>query len=466
MHGVFIQKGLSDWQIIQHTNGFATVHFEGIWNVPTAAIDFGTKEAFPMIRVMSESDNEQIVPWTRTKKEEVDTYHGTWSFDLTLPAGGLYRVETGLDTKSIKKDFGWIFRGDVRLHIGVGDLFVIAGQSNSSGYGRDSAQDLPDINVHLYRNRHQWDLACHPMNESTYSSDEPNAEMGVSGVSPYLSFGKTFHRYSHYPVGLIQTAKGGQPINMWDTRKDGSLYYNLLTRINECGGNVTGILWYQGCSDASKENATNYLDSFQYFVQSLRADLSYEVPFFTLQLNREIPGSNDHYWGIIRESQRIAAETIKKVSLLTTINCSLSDGIHNSAHSSLLIGEKLAKQCAGYLYGTSKFEPPFVTSITRTNSIISIKLSNVIRSLLVVNDDPRKSGFLLEDEDGEVPITQLFANKEVGNELCFTFSKVLTKNAKLSFAWESNPTTVPPVDEVTYLPVVSFYQLPVPYEKH
>lgn len=42
---------------------------------------------------------------------------------------------------------------DTIHHIGVGDLYVIAGQSNAAGYGKDSIYNPSEIEVHLLRNR-------------------------------------------------------------------------------------------------------------------------------------------------------------------------------------------------------------------------------------------------------------------------------------------------------------------------
>ena len=33
MHGVFITDGVTDWQIVQHTNGYANLSFSGTWQV-------------------------------------------------------------------------------------------------------------------------------------------------------------------------------------------------------------------------------------------------------------------------------------------------------------------------------------------------------------------------------------------------------------------------------------------------
>lgn len=57
--------------------------------------------------------------------------------------------------------------GDMIHHLGIGDLFVITGQSNSAGYGKDPIFDPPELGIHLLKNNGRWDMASHPFNDST-----------------------------------------------------------------------------------------------------------------------------------------------------------------------------------------------------------------------------------------------------------------------------------------------------------
>ncbi len=70
------------------------------------------------------------------------------------------------------------------------------------------------------------------MNESTAAGSLPNEEMGIPGVSPYLSFGKKYYELTGMPVGLIQTAQGGSSIERRNP-KDGDLYGNMMNKIRE-----------------------------------------------------------------------------------------------------------------------------------------------------------------------------------------------------------------------------------------
>eukprot|EP00975_Prorocentrum_lima_P042932 9015957-Prorocentrum_lima.AAC.1 len=61
---------------------------------------------------------------------------------------------------------------------------------------------------------------------------------------------------------------------------------------------------------------------------------------------------------MVRDAQAKAAEKIPGVSILTTTNLSLCDGIHNTAQANVALGEKLAKQCAEVLNGAEEYQPP------------------------------------------------------------------------------------------------------------
>ena len=471
MHGITLTSAPSDWEILQQTDKKATVTLKGSFQVHPAAIQVGVDYVTPIARVMKEDDNMTVIPWTKADHFTCDDqFRGTFDITLTLPAGGPYRIDTSLETKSTIPDLTWLYRGDCVLHLGVGNLFIIAGQSNSAGYSRDFCADAPSMDVHLYRNRSRWDIASHPMNESTFAGSLANEEMGVPGVSPYLSFGKTYAKMTGMPVGLIQTSLGGSPMERWNP-KDGDLYQNMIDKIHQTGGHYAGILWYQGCSDTNPEPAAQYFEHFRDYVEAVRAELGYQIPVFTMQLNRQINGINDECWGMVRDAQAKAAEKIPGVSILTTTNLSLCDGIHNTAQANVALGEKLAKQCAEVLNGAEEYQPPKLVTIERTDeaeqkafqlegSKIWLKLTfeHVKNCFLVYSAVGKDSGFTLTDQDGEVEILHIRGNRENKNHLYLELSREVADEALLSFAWQADPVKQPPVDEVTFMPILSFYQ--------
>lgn len=472
MHGITLTSAPADWEILQQENGYALVTLTGTYQVHPAAIDVGVACARPVVRIMREEDNMTVIPWTPAQSvTEEEGFRGSFEAKLSVPAGGLYRIETSLETRSTVPNLTWLYRGDCVLHVGVGNLFLIAGQSNSAGYSRDYCTDPPHLCVHLFRNRSRWDLACHPMNESTLAGSLANEEMGVPGASPYLSFARNYYELTGMPVGLIQTSLGGSPMKRWKPG-EGDLYQNMIDKIHMTRGRYAGVLWYQGCSDTEPEPAAAYFEHFREYVEAVRGEVGYEIPFFTMQLNRQINGINDEAWGMVREAQRRAALEIPGIYLLTTTNLSLSDGIHNSAQANVALGEKLARQCAQVLNAGDEFEAPALKSAELVTAKeakelgldgiwMRLDFSHVKNCFLIYSSLGKDSGFTLEDGEGKVEIRSVRANREDKNRMYLELERSPEPDALLSFAWEADPVRLPMVDEVTYLPPVSFYKVKI-----
>jgi hypothetical protein len=157
--GAIIESGPSDWQIVQQgRTGFrqhGIIRPLGRRSSWAGAASSGARGQQPSVT--------PALDWSDAKTMA----DGTWKAALKkIPAGGLYRLETRYNPKSnLARE--WSPRGDMRHFFGVGDLWVIAGQSNSAGYGRGPVVDPPTLGVHLFRNSEQWALATHPLNEST-----------------------------------------------------------------------------------------------------------------------------------------------------------------------------------------------------------------------------------------------------------------------------------------------------------
>lgn len=461
MHGITLSKRPEDWEILQQKDGFASVILEGSYQVHPAAIEVGVEAVCPVVRVMREDDNTCVLPWQPMEHHTNADFGGTFCHTFPVPAGGLYRVETSLETKSTVPDLTWLYRGDCVLHLGVGYVFILAGQSNASGYSRDYAFDPPDIHVHLFRNRGSWDMACDPMNESTDAGSLANEEMGIPGVSPYLSFSKNLYRFTGLPVGLVQTTLGGAPMERW-LPGTGDLYQNMIEKIEQTHGSYAGVLWYQGCSDCNQECAPHYLSRFTEMVTGLRGYLGYDIPFFTFQLNREIGSSCDTSWGMVREAQRLAAHTLKDVYILPTMDCGVSDNIHNNAHANMMLGEKMFRLCAHVLSGAPAFFAPELAALRLLEgNQLELEFSNMALGFVLFAVKPENSGFLIEDAKGNVGITALRANRQDKNHMYLTLDRKPEADAVISFAWEANPVAFPMLDEVTFLPPLAFYKMPV-----
>ncbi|WP_127585267.1 sialate O-acetylesterase [Paenibacillus koleovorans] len=464
--GVIITLGPQSWAVVQHENGYGSISLAGRWS-PVDQEE--PEEPMVYVRIVRENDGGTIVPWQRC--DEMLPERG-WRTELRgIPVGGLYRIETSLQPDNRVKDNTWALRGDMVHHVAVGDLYVIAGQSNAAGYGRGPHNDAPELGIHLLRHSGRWDLATHPFNESTNSVHPLNRETPNPGHSPYLAFAKQVKRETGMPIGLLVTALGGSPLRRWNTEEEGDLYDNMLRIIGAAGGKVRGMLWYQGETDCMKTDCSQtYYARFVRTVERMRCDLGDTLPIFTVQLNRYTgaPGTDedDRAWGRVREAQRHVAASIDRIYVVPALDCMLSDPIHNGPEGNMVLGERLANAALAAVYGRHvSHRAPDIAEATYGETdreglhTIRLRFANVGGCLQLIGAQQERV-FTVDDEQGAVEVKRW---QMIGrDEIELTLGRETVGAAYVNAAYEANPpVTKLPVDTATYLPMLAFYGVAV-----
>jgi hypothetical protein len=452
--GVIINQGASDWQIFQQNeSGYAEVKLQGSW---TKNEDY--KNPTVQVHVVDQNTNvavDESLFWQNARTSA----DGSWDIELHIPAGGLYRIETRLNANPGEND-EWSPRGDMRFFVGVGDLWVIAGQSNSAGYGRGPVQDPPEPGVHVFRSSEEWMMAAHPLNESTNTRHTENMEGCNPGHSPYIHFARLLKKELGYPIGLIPTALGGSPLCGWTPLEEEgpALYENMLHCIQQAGGKIKGVLWYQGCSDCWGDNALNYAQRFADAVHSWRSALLHpELPVITVQLNKVYQPSDpeaDKGWSLVREAQRQAPHMIDNVYVVPALNLPLSDLIHNSPAGNMLLADYLAHAALGGVYGKNiSFRAPEILSATANSekTYVILSFENVTTQIFTV--DVTAIPFRIVDEDGIVPISNVEYPRD--HTIRIHTERALAGKAFVDGAWGANPPIVP-MDNERFLPMLGF----------
>jgi len=209
--GVTILEGPSDWQIIQRNEfGLGSLTCSGTWL--TEEKDFSIQA-----RLVDERTNRPIALHLDWQDAQIEIEKSRFEITLIdIPAGGLYRLETRLRRPNSPSD-SRPMRGDYVHHLGVGDVYVITGQSNASGTGKGIADDGPMLGVHLFGNDEKWKLATHPLEDATRTLHPITITTIFHGQSPWLSFGKRILEATKIPIGLIPAALGGSGISQWVT---------------------------------------------------------------------------------------------------------------------------------------------------------------------------------------------------------------------------------------------------------
>ncbi len=149
-----------------------------------------------------------------------------------------------------------------RQYVGVGDVFVIAGQSNASGRGTaPQSYYHPTLKASIYSNAYTWgnlqDWTDNPLNALDAVSSDGTAANTYGSYWPLLA--SLIMQNQGVPVAFIPCAKGGTSIRQWlpsvaDRYDTATLYGAMARRIWWSGGNVRAVLFHLGETDAGNPN--------------------------------------------------------------------------------------------------------------------------------------------------------------------------------------------------------------------
>ncbi len=278
----------ADWQVFQRFSqerGLLRVAGKADPNI--VAVQFrlipqGTTQAVP--------DGWKSVP--------SDPVKHTFSAELEAPAGGWHRLEIEA------KDESRVVERKTVEHVGIGEVFVVAGQSNAANHG--SVRTSTQTSMVSTWDGHRWSLAKDPLRGA--SGD---------GGSFLPAFGDALHQHCKVPVGLLPVAVGGTSVREWLPKGDkmqqqpttgahvvpvkeggfastGELFDKLARTLSGLGlGGCRAVLWHQGESDAGQARSGypadrqitggQYAEYLERVIRVSRNRAAWPVPWFTAQ---------------------------------------------------------------------------------------------------------------------------------------------------------------------------------------
>ncbi|HRQ37283.1 MAG TPA: sialate O-acetylesterase [Chloroflexota bacterium] len=234
-------------------------------------------------------------------------------------------------------------------------LFVLAGQSNMSGWSPLPDEQTLHPRAFLFGNDYRWRLVSEPTDHPEDQVDLVSLDYGSGlGTSPGLAFAATLlDEYPDLIVGLIPCAKGDTTLTQWQRNLgDDTLYGSCLKRIAAASlmGELTGILFFQGEADAlnpvvyGSRNPLGdaYGEHFIQFIHDLRHDVQQtNLPVIFAQLGSPPSPEGFPNWLLIQEQQ--AAVQLPCVTMITTDDLPLHDGLHFTSESYQTIGARFAE---------------------------------------------------------------------------------------------------------------------------
>jgi hypothetical protein len=249
--------------------------------------------------------------WT---KLPLDHLSGDFNSNLPTASGGFYAVE-------VKIRRGHHTLSDITVpHIGVGEVFVISGQSNSTNYGE--VPQTTQTGMVTTFDGNSWRIANDP---------QPGTQDNSKKGSFIPSFGDALYRKYHVPIGVASVGHGstsvrqwlpaGEPVEVMPTMtryvitnsngalvSDGTLFNGMMHRIRQFGPHgFRAILWHQGESDSHQKpeheiSGETYRRMLEHLILSVRQQAGWDIPWFVANASYgtpEIPA-----WPPVREAQQ------------------------------------------------------------------------------------------------------------------------------------------------------------------
>lgn len=264
-----------------------------------------------------ENDNTSIIYLSGNYYQPVDSVQArvvaevngqglntNWTTVQRNPAGGVFqgslRVQGGwyrLEVQAFAS--GSVLGSDVVRKVGVGEVFIVTGQSNAQGFQGFGAVGAADdrVNCVTYDNSKANSLADPPA--PSFQQLSADALIGPRGQSAWCwgVLGDLIAKQYNVPVLFINTAWQGTVIRNWKESSDGQTtknifaigtpnenfptgmpYANLLIALRYYASlqGLRAVLWQQGENDNVPLRSTRetYRSDMQYLVNKTRADLN------------------------------------------------------------------------------------------------------------------------------------------------------------------------------------------------
>ncbi|HEX8237749.1 MAG TPA: sialate O-acetylesterase [Abditibacteriaceae bacterium] len=266
--------------------------------------------------------------------------------------------------------------------VSVGDVFVIAGQSNASGQGGATLNSYSHASLKsgVFGNDYIWHEGNDAIDSATNQVDTISGDPSATGTYwPLLA--TLYMGNRNVPVGWVPCPKGATAISSWlpgaDHQDRATLYGSMVYRAQQVGG-VKAILFHQGESDAVINGFTGYTaykSRLHTFVEAVWADLGVPVVAALIHKWDDAPSTTQSNVDAIH--QAIIDEAATNPHLIVGPNFDnptrVTGGLHFSTTAHM---QDAANRWAPLLYGLDDSIPPTVTGST-VNDVVSRMTVNV-----------------------------------------------------------------------------------------
>lgn len=341
---------------------------------------------------------------------------GRWIGKLkTTRHGGPYTLEVFTKGRTWDK----IVLQDVML----GEVWLCSGQSNMEWSPNNGlVNQKEEIKTANYPNLRFFSLAkqgSHTLQDNCRGCWEPcTPEVMRKRSAVAYFFGRHLHRELNVPIGLIVSAWGGTPAEVWipkdslpdtaETRKiaasrkyqswpveTGTLYNSMIHPLLPY--RIAGAIWYQG--ESNRDFPQSYARLMETLISSWRKGFGHEFPFYLVQIAPHNYKSKNNGPALIREAQEQVTRRVPHTGLVVTNDIGEYADIHPKNKQA--VGLRLGNLALGEHYGTLKeeYQSPALKQATKEGKKIILTFEHTEEGLTCPDKNIR--GVYVAGEDGK-----------------------------------------------------------------
>ena len=378
----------------------------------------------------------------------------------TIGAGGPYSIKI-------------LGSGNAELkNVMLGEVWICSGQSNMEMSvnwklinGEEEASKANNPNIRIFHVQKIGAEYPQQTCEATWTMCTPETMRATSATGYF--FARELQEKLHVPVGIIVSAWGGTPAEVWIEKSKvesnpelnkskitehydwwpsaaGTLYNSMIAPIVPYG--IAGAIWYQG--EANCSNYAIYSSLMKTLIENWRSDFKKDFPFYLVQIapyNYGDKGTSQY----VREQEEMVTKIVPNTGMVVISD--LVDNIKDiHPKNKLDVGKRLANYALAETYKQNivAYKSPAFQSMQVTKDKVRLSFSNVITGLKSTGKTPAQ--FLIAGEDKNfVPATA----KMDGNNVVLS-SKLVKVPVAVRFCFDN--TSMPDVFSIEGLPLAPF----------
>jgi sialate O-acetylesterase len=382
-----------------------------------------------------------VADWNTTDTLKVKANNsGKWMATLkTVAAGGPYAVRimgsNNVELKNVMLGEVWICSGQSNMEWSVNSTIL-------NGEEEAAKANHPNIRIfHIQKIGAEYpQQTCN----ATWTVCSPETMRSSSAVGYF--FARELQQKLNVPVGIIVSAWGGTPAEVWIEKsrienneelyknrytekydwwpgEPGILFNSMIAPVVPFG--IAGAIWYQGESNCG--NHKIYASLMKTLIENWRSDFKKEFPFYFVQIapyNYGESGTSEY----LREQQAKTEKMVANTGMVVVSD--LVDNIKDiHPRNKLDVGKRLANFALAETYRQKigAYKSPAYQSMQVTGNEIRLTVENVLTGLKSTGKVP--SQFLVAGTDQKfVPAsakidgkTILISSKEIANPVAVRF---------------------------------------------